>query len=222
MNIDDIKPNSNTYKESQQQAQEKAARSKVKPVVGEDGLAGRSKNKTLGNKFSGLFKMIDLADLASWAINDCLIPNLKDFAMDCVSMVLFGEPDSRGGRRRSGNFYDRNKSMNSYSSYYNGNKTTSSRDRDRDNRRNDRSRQDQIDYTNIVLLNRDDAERVVDELKLRIREEDYATIADLYELVMLPSEYTDHNYGWTNERQVGYRRVRDGYLIDVDKPIYIK
>lgn len=49
-----------------------------------------------------------------------------------------------------------------------------------------------------------------------------ATIADLYELLDKKSEYTDNDYGWKDLSTASQRRVREGYLLELTRPIFIK
>jgi hypothetical protein len=74
------------------------------------------------------------------------------------------------------------------------------------------------DFDEIVLESRPEAEEVIDRLFDLVSRYDTATVADLYELVGLPSSHTDHKWGWTDLRGAGVTRVRDGYLLDLPDP----
>ena len=78
-----------------------------------------------------------------------------------------------------------------------------------------------MDFRNIVLRQRDDAERLIEEMRRRIRNNDSASVADLLDLIDIPGRYTDNNWGWDDERDIGIRRVSSGYLIDVAEPKYL-
>ena len=44
------------------------------------------------------------------------------------------------------------------------------------------------------------------------------SVADFYELVGVPSNYTDNNYGWSNLRNAYVDRLRDGgYIIKLPR-----
>ena len=47
------------------------------------------------------------------------------------------------------------------------------------------------------------------------------SVADLYDLVGKPCNYTDNKYGWTNIRNVEPVRVRDGYILKLPKAMPI-
>ena len=43
------------------------------------------------------------------------------------------------------------------------------------------------------------------------------TVADLYDLVGISSDYTDRKYGWTDLATAKPIRVRGGYLLDLPR-----
>ena len=73
------------------------------------------------------------------------------------------------------------------------------------------------DYKDIIVEDRGDAEDIVDRMQDLIDRNGKASIADLLDLVNLPSNFSDVDWGWTNPKSISYRRVRDGYKIDVDR-----
>ena len=149
--------------------------------------------------------------IRNYIIFDWLIPGIKNGILDILSLMFFDEVrDKRSSRRRE-------KERTSYSSYYRGEtRRGSSRERERD-----RYRDDKIDYQNIILERREDAEDVVDALKERIDKNGAATVADLLDLIDEASQFTDNNWGWTHTRDIGIRRVSRGYLIDVARAEYL-
>lgn len=74
------------------------------------------------------------------------------------------------------------------------------------------------DFDEIVLDSRAEAEEVIDRLYDVVNKYEFASVADLYELVGLPSVHTDNKWGWSNIRGAGVSRVRDGYLLDLPDP----
>lgn len=67
----------------------------------------------------------------------------------------------------------------------------------------------------ILLNSRIDAENVVEELANMIEKYEVASVADLYELVGLPSAHTDNKWGWSQLKYANVRQTRDGYLIEL-------
>lgn len=207
IDVKNLEPNSHKYK-AEKAAQMK--REKTDPVVRRDQIV--STKKPLKKKFSELFMTEDTKDIKTWVIMDVLIPGIKSTILDILSMMFFGEIDSRSRRSRSRR--DRGDRVD-YRSKYN---SSSRRRRDRDDYYDS---DDRVDFRNIVLRNRDDAERLIEELRKRIRENDSVSVAELLDLIDVPGRYTDNNYGWDDERDIGIRRVSSGYLIDVAEPKYL-
>jgi len=67
----------------------------------------------------------------------------------------------------------------------------------------------------IILISREDAETVLERLVDIIDKYDVASVADLHDLVGLPTTYVDNKWGWTNLAQVDIRQIREGFLIDL-------
>jgi hypothetical protein len=199
-----IKPNSNKYKATQA---EESKKERMKPVVSKGAI--KTTKKPLSRRFADTFIKEDVDDVKSWMLTEVIIPGVKNLLLDGLSMIFFGEVASRKSSRGSSR-----SSRGSYRDYSASYRSSSrSRERDRDQYLDD----DKLDYRNIVLNHRDDAERVVDQLKWRIEDQGSASVADLFDLVDIAGRYTDNNWGWTRVSQIGTRRVRDGWLIDVDE-----
>lgn len=77
-------------------------------------------------------------------------------------------------------------------------------------------------YNEIVLADRLDAERVLDELSDIIDRYGSASIADLYQAVGLPTVTTQYNYGWRSMKGADAVGVRDGYLLKLPNAIPLK
>lgn len=150
-------------------------------------------------------------DLKTWFLVDVLVPGIKKTILDILHMMFYGDRD----RRDSG--------YNDYRSYYGNRQYSSSRDQryDRRDYRSDDRRSD--DVRNIVLRDRSDAERVVADLRERIRAEGSVSTAVLADLIDIPTKYTDWDWGWKDPRDIGVRCVGSNkYLIDVAEPIFLK
>lgn len=191
------------------------SKKRIKPVVSRGGVV--STKKPLSKKMAETFMSEDVNDVKSWLFMDVIIPGIKNTILDIIQMMFFGEID---GRRHNRDRRDKYDNHTSYGSYYRGGNSSSRSSYLRSNR--DRyDSDDRTDFRNIVLRVRGDAERVVDELKERIHKDGSASVADLLDLIDVPGRYTDNNYGWIDERDIGIRRVSNGYLIDVSEPKYL-
>lgn len=211
IDINDIKPNSFKYKEeTAEKIKEKLKDIELERVKGEE-LGVKTKQIKLVKKKDSWFEKVsrwfiseDVDDIKSYLIFDLIIPGIKDVTFDLVEMILFGEKSNR--KRHSGS------SKVSYSGYYDR-KECRSRNKSRYREDKDTS----TDYKDIIVEERGDAEDIVDRMQDLIDRNGKASIADLLDLVNLPSNFTDVDWGWTNPRSISYRRVRDGYKIDVDR-----
>lgn len=217
VNIDSLEPNSHKYKnEKSNENDVQKGREKTQPIVKRDQVV--STKKPLSKKFTETFLTEEADDVKSWLILDVIIPGVKNTILDILSLMFFGEVDSRS--RKRGSRRSRDDRVN-YSSYYSG--SSSRRDRGYHRRRDDDyyDSDDRVDFRNIVLRNRVDAEDVIRAMRDRIRNEGSVSVAVLLDLVDVPGRYTDNNYGWDDERDIGIRRVATGFLIDVSEPKYL-
>jgi hypothetical protein len=76
-------------------------------------------------------------------------------------------------------------------------------------------------FEDVILPTRSEAERIIDELYKVLSARDYVLVSDLNDMLGEPSPYTDQNYGWTDLHGTHAIPVRDGYLIDIPRPILI-
>lgn len=214
LDVNSLEPNSHKYKAEKAAGKAPESRKKATPIVGKEGIV--STRKPLGKKMAETFLTDDAKDVKSWLLLDVIIPGVKNTILDMISMMFFGEVDRRS---RSRSRRDRDDYRTSYSSYYSG--SSSRRSRSSRSREDRYDSDDRVDFRNIVLRTRDDAEHVIEELRDRIRKDGSASVADLLDLIDVAGRYTDNNYGWEDERDIGIRRVSSGYLIDVAEPRYL-
>lgn len=190
---------------------EREKRDRLNPVAKKENLV--TPKKGLGNRILKAVIQEDVADLKEWILFDVVIPGAKDFLMDFVEGVLF--PGEKRRRRDSG--------PRPYSRYYTESRKKRSERYDRRDRREEEPRRnkDRIDYRDITFKNRSEAEDVVLQMHRRIDDFGWTCIADLYDLVELPCEPTDYNWGWTRRRDIDVRKTPSGYLIDVASVEYV-
>lgn len=221
-----IKPNSNKYKETEKaEGPVKPERERLKSVVSHDNVVTTKKpfSKKLFDWFLG-DEFDDAKELKDYIIKDMLLPGIKDFGFDVIERIFY--PDTaRGGRFRrrgsSGSSY--RYGGTSYSKYYEDKRRRSSRSSSSNRSSRDRRREedDKLDYKNIVVKERRDAEEIIDALCERIERTGSATVAELFDLIDEPGSFTDNEWGWTSTRQIGLRKTSNGWLIDVDTARYL-
>lgn len=193
--MEDYKANSHKSKAEA----EKKEKEKITPVV-----KGNKKKQSMTRKLADNFVSDDVHNVKSYVLMDVLIPAAKkaisDIVTNGIDMILYGE-SGRTKKRSSSDYI-------SYNRY-------SSRDRDRDY---DRGRtRSGYSYDDIVLDTRSEAMDVLARMDEIIDTYGQVSVADMYDLVDVSSNYTDNKYGWTNLRDAEPVRVRDGYIIKLPK-----
>jgi hypothetical protein len=186
---------------------ESAPEKKVEKVI--QGTV-KTKKKNEIRKFTDVFISEDVSNVRSYILMDVLVPAIKkavsDIIKDGIDMLLYG--DSNGSRRR-----ERDDIRPSYRKYYD--------DRDR-SRSRERERVNVYSFDDIVLNNRGDAEDVLDNMLDIIEEYGTVSVADMYDLVGMSSNYTDNKYGWTDLRTAHVERERSGgYIIKLPRALPI-
>lgn len=171
------------------------------------------RKKSIGKKFSEAFigEESDKTTVVDYILYDVLVPAAKNTISDMVvggiEMLLFGE---RRGRSMS---RDRGRSYVNYSNY-----SRREEERSRDRRKVERRGESRRLYNDDIILDtRSEAELVIDRLLDIIDDYGAASVADLYALVGIDSEYTDNKYGWTNLSMASVSRCRDGYILNLPK-----
>ena len=181
-----------------------------------------TKKPSFAKKFSNFFLGSDSKTVTDYVVCDILIPAIKNTIVEAIyavsdgigggfEMLFFGE---RGNRRRANMRRDNQKSYVSYESSYNNIRARQVQTV----RPNDRARHD---FDDIIIANRGEAEEVLSHLVDLIVDYGSASVADLYSLVDMDSDYTDRRYGWTDLRGACVVRVPNGYLLDLPRTIVL-
>lgn len=203
----DYAGNSMRAKAQEPEKTEPIARPKLEQVT----TGAVVKKKTpLGRKLIKAFTGDDVHSVGRYLVQDVLVPAAKNTVSDLVTQgierTLFGE--SRPRSSSSG-------MRTNYQSISSGSPI-----RREDPRPSPRSRSSR-DFGVVILKHSSEAEHVIDQLTETIERFRWATVADLYDLVGQSSNYTDRDWGWDNLRDARIERVREGYLVDLPRPVHI-
>jgi hypothetical protein len=213
-NIDQLPGNSKLGKPAPPAKEAKVVEKVVDGIVIE-------KKKSLGAKFKAtFFNKADAKDISTYILFDVMLPATRNLVYDIVSKgasrALFGQDSPRRSvLDRSGG------SRVSYNDSYG---TTRYRDAPRSSMlpgqpphyraKYERSN----NFDDIIVSSKAEAERVVERLLDIVDKYDVATVADLRNLLGLPSSHVDNKWGWTDIRAADVRQVREGYLIEIPLP----
>ena len=205
--MQDYTPNSHKYKqEHTKPVEEKKDIQKV--VKGKV----KVKKKTAAQSAIDTFVKEDLVSIKNSLISDIIIPAVKNMIWDGFTDALDIALFKGDGRRRGG-------AGSSRSSYVSYNKYSNS---SRENRReSSEPRRSRYDFSDITFESKPDAEEVLRQMDDIMDEYKIVTVSDFYDLVGETGEYTDRKYGWTNIRNAHVVRGRDGYKIELPKPLPI-
>lgn len=177
------------------------------------------RKRPLGKRLADTFVGGDAKSVWGYVLFDVLIPAAKDMAADAVSQgverMLFGE--ARSTSRRTGLRPSGANGHVSYNRYHPGSAGYARRDDPRPQL--SRRARAAHDFDEIVLPTRGEAESAIDQMFAVLAQYEQVTVAELYEMVGITPEFTDEKYGWTDIRGAGVTRVRNGYLLDLPRPI---
>jgi hypothetical protein len=205
----DYQGNSNKNKQENEPKPKKEIVEKV--IVGEV----VQKPKSIGYKFKETFFGGDARTAARYVSTDVLLPALRNLIVDSITKgverVVWGESMQTRGRRPT-----------SYGSRIQYDRTpirTSGRPvEDRYGLPDQRPaawRSPKREFNDIVLSTREEAALVVERLVDIIDKYDTVSLADLYDLLGLPSSHVDNKWGWSYLNNVQIRQIREGYLIEL-------
>lgn len=193
---------SNSHKSKQQETLELPEKRVDKAIVS----GARVRKKSEARKLVDVFIPEDVEKVKSHIIFEVLIPSAKKAVYDMVTngieMILYGE--SGAGTHRSGT-----SSKISYRQFYD----------DRSERRTESPRQlnSVMDYEDIVVDHRGEAESILERLDELVSMYGMASVADMYDLVGITAPYTANKYGWTDIRNAKVVRIQDGYAIKMPR-----
>lgn len=193
---------SNSHKKAEEEAAKEAK--VVEKVVTGDVVV---KKRSLGRKFKDIFFGGDAKGVTRYIAADVLLPAVRNLIVDAstkgIERLIYGDSSVR---RRSPEYRPRVQYNNPI------------------NRRPDprdvaylpgqppvmRQRRDIED---IVMVSREEAEMVLENMINIADKYDVVSVADLYDLVGLPTSHTDNKWGWSRLNDVVIRQVREGYLL---------
>lgn len=194
----------------------KKERSKLSSVV----TTGKveAKKPSIKSKLADVFLSEERGNVGQYLIFDVLIPAIKDTVCNLGHAAL--DRSFYGGSRRYTD-QSRTGSTYNYSSYYKPNYSYPQQNRPSDQYAHV-NREGVFRFDTIKFGMRAEAQEVLDCLVMRIVDSDYATVADLYDLIGRTADFTMERWGWYNLDTAYVTNVRGGFVIRLPKPQPIK
>lgn len=208
--MQDYKPNSNRFKESQKVPPAQAApeQKKVEKVV-----AGKvtAKPKTGLAKFIETFLAEDLHKVTDYVYKDIIMPTVKDTIWTIIARgserLLYGEAghSPKNSKLPFVNYGGLFKSSPPQVPTVN-------------------STASQYSVDNIILEDRGDAEKVLTAMNAHIAEFGEVSISTLYEMLGEPiGDFMSTRWGWRSLNTAGIMRTSNGgYKLDLPRPVSLK
>lgn len=199
---------SNSHKNKEQTAKEIVEKKKVEKVISGEVV---QKNKPIRQRFRAIFFGGDFKRTMAYIAAEVLLPSARNLIVDAttkgIERAVYGESIQRRRPLDSRPRIQYNSPIN----------------RLRDPR--DRAylpdqppiavNRDRYDFRDIILSSREEAELVLERLSDIIDQYEVASLADLYDLVGLPTSHIDNKWGWSYLTGAAVRQVREGYLLDL-------
>jgi hypothetical protein len=202
-------------------AAKKPEREQIQKVI--TGRVTQRKRGT-GSKFMEVFFGNDMKGTADYILWEVAVPEFKSYLVEIGTSALERFLGGGRGARRAASVL-RTAASNTNNFDYNRASRTPSTNRNTIQRTvSPRARRD-FDFAEIVLESRNEASSVVDKMLDLIDKYEYVTVGDLYKAVGISSiDYMADAWGWDSESfgDPQIRRVREGYLIDLDPPVHLQ
>lgn len=200
--MEDYRPNSHRF--NKEQEKNKPEKKKIEKVV-----SGKVKVKTNEmRKLTDVFISEDIKNVKSYVLYDVLVPTIKkaivDAVTDGINMIFLG---------KNGSHKSSTSSKISYKNFYDNGSS--------DYRHENSSVRSGLNYDNVILDTRGEAEEVLDRMEEIIDTYRFVSISDLCDLLGVECKYTDNKYGWTSLSRAEVVRVRDGYLLKLPRAVPI-
>lgn len=167
--------------------------------------------KEVATKFFGG----DPKDVGMQIIMDVALPALKDLFVSIfeegVERLVYGETKAD---RRHNRFSRRANGVNVVS-YDRISQQSSARTL---------SKQSRIEHNfdDIVFETRAEATEVLQRMWDLIDNTGVCRVSDLYDLSGLTADYTDRSWGWTDLARSRVTQIREGFLLDLPKPVVVR
>lgn len=183
---------------------------------------GSIKKEPLGKKFKRIFLSEDINSVGDFIFIDVFVPAIKDLIANIIenttNIILFGKSSARGYLRPGSAQNQQQRASLYWNSAVSGSRAYVGQTQSQQTQNIRASN----NFRDIVYPERAKAEAVLNEMYALITTYGCATVSDIYQLSGITSDnFTNNDYGWTNLQGSGVSRTRDGFVLDLPKPILL-
>lgn len=201
----DYQGNSNKTKKTDKPNEEQPKKNLDKVVTGKVIV----KPVTISSRVKNIFFGGDINTAGSYVISEVLLPALRNLVVETISKgtdrLIYGESMHR---RRPSNYSPRVQYNNPINRGI-----TQARSYLPDQRPIDRWTQGRKPFEDVIVGTKEEADMVVEQLTTVVDQYELVSVADLYELLGLPSTHIDNKWGWTQLSAITVGQVREGWRI---------
>lgn len=178
--------------------------------------------KGVGKKFKETFIGGTARGAMDYVFADVVVPTVRDLLFESfqsgIERWVYGESRIRRGVRPPSDRYSNVGHVN-----YQGMSTTASSRPPVSTRMISRQTRARQTFDEIVIPSRAEAEEVLDRMFEFLSRYGVVKVAELYEMVGIRSEHTDHKWGWTSLGGAKVARLRTGgFLLDLPEPVSLE
>lgn len=201
--IPDVKPNSNKYRE-----QEKKESNEHKITKVTKGSVKKNQSSSI-RKFTKAFIPEDAKSIKEYVIEET--PGLiQSFLRRLIQNILDAYLPENGKYSGSSGGLRRSNSRTRYDSISSGSGSSILKSR---------TTNSVYEYDEITFEFYEDAQNTLDGMYEWLSRCEKVSVFDLYDLAGYPTKATDRNYGWTDLRGAKIISVKEGWVIDLPRAI---
>lgn len=179
------------------------------------------RKKTLGRKFREQFAGDDAQTVGQYLLFDVVLPATKNLIFDMLTegakRMLFG-----GSRPMAGGMASVIGNRTNYSAYSAGRQNTIIAPGSPASKEMTPQQRAMHDFSGVILESRGEAEEIIEVLSNLIDQYTTATVNDFYACIGQTPEFTAVKYGWKSMAQAEVRHTREGYLLQLPRPIVLE
>lgn len=173
------------------------------------------KKKSLGKRFAEMLIGDDVQDIGQYILRTAIVPTIQNIICDIPQLIFFRRASPRSGYGWP---------SDPRGTYTNYSKLSFSQDPTRQTDMYGRPIQEQKNYMfdEIIFRTPEEASMIQTNMLDIIQLYGYVTVAQVNEMMRVKPSFTDYDWGWRNIASSSIQKVREGYLLNLPKVIYLK